>query len=104
MRYHNLEDYIATLSESDKEQYKSLIDESRQRSIAIKKNCNVFRESLEGLFESLNEYIEAFRALGASQRELETNIFRVHFKYAESILLFEQCEGEYLQHYPKSLN
>ena len=42
MKYVKLEDYIATLSEEEKEQYKRLIQESRERDFKLKKN---FEES-----------------------------------------------------------
>ncbi|MBF0506834.1 MAG: hypothetical protein HQL09_08355, partial [Nitrospirae bacterium] len=90
MRYQSLEDYIATLSESEKEQYKYLIEESRQRDSAIKKNCDSLRENLWALSESLNDSMKAIDALGTQVLQLKVNILRVHLRSARAVFFSEQ--------------
>ncbi len=76
MKDKRLEDYIATLSESEKEQYKCLIEESRQRGIAMKKNCDELRINLLALFVIMKK----------------------------AVFFSEQHDRDLLQHHPKSLN
>jgi|SRR5271169_5706220 len=104
MRYQSIEDYIATLSESEKEQYKYLIEECRQRDTEIRKNFDAMGENLGALFKSLGAGVKAVDALGMQVRQLKRNVLSVQLKYAEVVFFLNQCDRDLLQHYPKSLN
>ena len=80
MEKQRLEDYVAALSESEKIQYKYIIDECRQRDIEIKRNCDDLKEDLEGLFKGLRRNAEALqslkRALQGLRMDMPVNSFR----------------------------
>ncbi|HKN19295.1 MAG TPA: hypothetical protein VJW95_05815, partial [Dissulfurispiraceae bacterium] len=104
MRYQSLEDYIATLSEREKEQYQSLIEESRQRDSSIKKNFDALRQNIGALCESQNSGVKAIGALRIQVGELKTNMLRLHLRYAKAVCFLELRDRKLPQHYPTSLN
>lgn len=104
MRYQRLEDYIATLSENEKEQYKRLIEESMQRQSEIKKNSDSLRENLGALFDRLGDSVEAMSVLGMQVRQLKVNMMRLNLRYSKAVFLSDHSDRDLLQYYPKSLN
>ena len=69
-----LEDYLATLSESEKIQYKDLIAESRQRDLEIKNNCAMLKKGMDGLISTMRRNAEAVAALHKALNTLRTKI------------------------------
>jgi len=104
MRYQRLEDYIATLSESEREQYKYLIEETMQRDSAIKKNCDGMRENLGALFKSLIDNVKAMDELAIKARQFKEDVLRLHLRANVTVFILEQHDRDLLRHYPKSLN
>ncbi|MGD0282614.1 MAG: hypothetical protein ABSB95_09655 [Dissulfurispiraceae bacterium] len=104
MRYKRLEDYIATLSENEKQQYKHLIEESMLRRSEIKKNSDSLRENLDALFDRLSDSVEAMNVLGIQVRQLKVNMLRLNLRYSKAVFLSEHSDRDLLQHYPKSFN
>lgn len=104
MGYQSLEDYIATLSESEKVKYEALIHESRQRKITITNNCAAMRENLYGLCESLKDNLEIVMELGTLVRQLKINVLRINSKSGELGLFLKLSEEPVMQHNPQSLN
>lgn len=74
MGNQRLEDYVATLSESEKMQYKYLIDECRRRDIEIKKNCAELKKDLEDLVRSMRRNTETVQDLKRALQGLRTNM------------------------------
>jgi uncharacterized coiled-coil DUF342 family protein len=74
MRYKSLEDYISTLSESDKELYRHLIEEARARDVEIRKNCDESRKKLDAWISHMQKHAEAIVILAKSLNELEKSL------------------------------
>lgn len=104
MRYQSLEDYIATLSEHEKEQHKLLIEESRQRDSSIKKDFNALRQNIGALCESVNDGLNAIGTLRIQVRQLNSNMLKLHLRYAKVVFFLELRDRDLSQHYPTSLN
>lgn len=107
MRYLNLEDYIATLSESEKEQYKCLIEESRERDSNLRKTCDELRKNLEKLVQEMEACGEEMITFKKALRDLKGTIVEVHSKIyfcAKAVSRSAQHNGNLFQDYPKSLN
>ncbi|MGO9015408.1 MAG: hypothetical protein ACLQF0_10550 [Dissulfurispiraceae bacterium] len=104
MKYQSLEDYIATLSEREKEQYKFLLEECRQRDSAIKKNFDALKQNIGALSESQDSGVKAIGALRIQVRELKTNMLRLHLRYTKAVFFLELRDRKIPQHYPTSFN
>src|SRR5208283_4865068 len=107
MRYLKLEDYISTLSERERELYKRLIQESRERDSYLKKNYEESRKSLEELSGDLAACGEAVNSLKKALRDLNATIIEVHSKiyfYAKTVSRYANHNGHMFQEYPNSLN
>lgn len=107
MRYVKLEDYIATLSEAEKEQYKNLIQESRERDINLRKNFDESKKNLEKLLREIEACAEAATTFKKALVDLNTIIREVHTKiylHANTASRSAQHDGILFQEYPKSLN
>ena len=107
MKYQSLEDYISTLSESEKKRYELLIEEHRQREVAIRKNCEESRKRLEGLSRNMEAYAETMIEFKRSLNELNTSIREVHskvFLYTKALSESAAYFGQIYQHYPRSFN
>lgn len=80
MGHRGLEEYLATLSENEKRQYKRLIDECRQRDSEIKKNCDELKKGFEALINTIKrnaEAVQAFqKALQGSRENIPAALFR----------------------------
>ena len=107
MRYLKLEDYIATLSEGEKEQYKCLIQEFRERDIILRKNHDESRRNLENLARDLETCGKAATSLKNALVDLNATINEVHSKIlscSKAVAQPAQHYGNLFQEYPKSLN
>ncbi len=104
MRYQSLEDYIATLSEREKEKYKYLIEESRQRDSAIKKNFDALRQNIVSMLENLNNSVDVIDTLRIQVRQLKTDMLRLRLRSAKAVFFLEQSDRNLKQHYPTSFN
>ncbi len=107
MRYVKLEDYIATLSEEEKEQYKRLIQESRERDFNLKKNFEESKRNLEKLVREIEACGEAATTFKKALVELNATIREVHAKIylcARVVSRSAQHNGPLFQEYPISLN
>ena len=107
MRYQKLEDYIATLSEREKEQYKCLIQEFRERDINLRKNCDESRKNLGKLVRELEACGEAVITLKKALLDLNATVHELHSKIylcAKAVSRSAQHSGLLFQEYPKSLN
>ncbi len=93
MEQKDLEDYISTLSEREKEEHKHLIRECRERQSTIQRDCNGLRDNLLALCCSLNSGIKIIQALRRA-----SNILTGAGPFAE---LGNRGSS---QHYPESLN
>jgi|GEM_PF-3126209 len=107
MRYLNLEDYIATLSESEKERYKCLIQESRERDANLRKNCDELRKKLEKLVLEMEACGEEMVSLKKALSDLNSSLLEVYSKIylgAKAVSRAVEHNGNLFQEYPKSLN
>jgi len=107
MRHLKFEDYTATLSEKEQEQYKRLIQEFRERDINFRKNCDELREKVEKLVLEMEMYGEAMINLKKALRDLNATILQVHWKiysFAKAVSRSDQHNGHLFQEYPISLN
>ena len=107
MRYLKFEDYTATLSEREQEQYKCLIQEFRERDINIRKNCDELRKKMEKLVLEMETFSEALINLKKALRDLKATILQVHWKIyscAKAVSRSDQQNGHLFQEYPISLN
>ncbi len=107
MRYLNLEEYIATLSESEKEQYRCLIQESRERDINLRKNCDQLRKKLEKLVREMVACGEEMITLKKALCDLNSSVLEVHSKIylcTKTVSWSAQHIGNLFQGYPQSLN
>lgn len=107
MRYLRLEDYIATLSESEKEQYRHLIEEYLERDTNIRKNCDGSRAGIEKLTREMEAYAEAIIGLKRSLRQLNSGLIELHSKInlCAKVLSMDLKNNVFLnQNYPNSLN
>ena len=107
MRYLKLEDYIATLSEREKEQYKCLIQEFRERDINLRKNCDESRKNLEKLVREMEACGEAMVSLKKALLDLNATVLKFNSKIylcAKAVSRSAQHNGHLFQEYPQSLN
>ncbi len=107
MRYQSLEDYIKTLSESEKKVYRQLIEEHRQREVKIRENFDELRKKLEWLCRNMEACAEAMLDLKKSLNELNASILEVHYKQFLNTGTFSEsadCSWHLFQHYPSSYN
>ena len=106
MRYLTFEDYIATLSETEKEQYRSLIQEFRERDINLRKNCDELRKNLGKLVREMEACREAMITLEKALQALNAALVEVHWKIYSCAKAASRSEhnGHLFQEYPISLN
>ncbi len=107
MRYLTLEDYLATLSEIEKEQYKSLIQEFLERDAKLRKNCDELRKNLEKLFRDMEACGKAIISLRKALVDLNAAVLEVNSKIyfcAKAFSGSDQHNGYLFQEYPQSMN
>lgn len=107
MKYKNLEDYIATLSESEKEEYRHLIEEHRERDLSIKKNCDDSRKKLERLLRDMETFAKGMVSLKGALDDLNRAVFEVRWKmskYPQTDTHSGQDGPHYYKDYPTSFN
>ena len=107
MRYQKLEDFIATLSECEKEQYKCLIQEFTERDANLKNNCDESKKNLERLVRDMETCGEAIISLKKALFDLNATLVEVNSKIyscAKALSRSAQHKGPLFQEYPKSLN
>ncbi len=107
MRYQKLEDYIATLSEKEKEQYNSLIQEFMERDIKLKKHCAESRKNLQQLVRNMEACGEAMISLKKALSDMNSAILEVNSKIylcSKAVSRSAQYNGHLFKEYPKSLN
>jgi len=106
MRYLTFEDYIATLSEKEKEQYSSIIQEFRERDVDLRKNCDELRNNLGKLVCEMKACHEAMTTLEQALQTLNAALVEVHWKIYSCAKAVSRSEhkGHLFQEYPISLN
>ena len=106
MKYLTVEDYLATLSEREKEQYRRHIQEFMERDINLKKNCDELRKDLGRLAQEMEACSEAMIALEKALRELKATLVEVHWKIYLCVKAVSRSEHNrhVFQEYPISLN
>lgn len=107
MRYQKLEDFIATLSDKEKEQYSGLIQEFMERDIKLKKHCDESRKNLEQLVRNMEACGEAMISLKKALLNMNATILEVNSKIylcAKAVSKSAQYNGHLFKEYPKSLN
>ncbi len=76
--YRSLEDYLASLSDQEREEHKLLIEDCLKRNREMKANINRIREDLAVLSETWEELQAKTRALLGSISSLNSSILDLY--------------------------
>jgi uncharacterized coiled-coil DUF342 family protein len=101
MRYRSLEDYISTLSESEREQHKQLIAECRERDAEITKNCDELKKNIEMWITQIKKNAETMLSIEEYLHKFKTSLSDPNAEIPSDV---RHCEQLIPNHYPISLN